>query len=466
MKSLFRISVVLLLTVAFFSNAQAGDINWSGKYQLESQLIKNPGLTSDSNEYSFFNHHLVLNPHIIAADGITIHSRFDIFNNADYANSQFGEFFGGSGTSENTAATGEVAAETIAVTELYLSWTQQFGSLVAGRAPVQFGLGITHNAGNGEFDHWFDRKDLVGYKFVMGNMFFMPMYGKVKEGDAQNDDDIRDYMLQFGYENLDTDLEIGLFYQQRKANPGGNDLGAGAATDIFNVSGTTDGTSSLNIKTYNLFVKKKNGPIHVGIEASMQDGDTGLVIAGGEKISLEAYAIAAEVAYKPEGSKWEWDVKLGTVSGDDPGSDATYEGYLVDRNYDVAMLLFNYQLGTGTDTIGNEKYINEITNNKTKVDVGQISNTLYLAPGFNWKWSDKWGMKGRFTYAQLAEERHNGQDKDLGMELDLSVYYRPFERFVVQMDTGYLMTGDAFKGSGNLENDDAYGIITKAAISF
>jgi len=473
MKSLFKFSVIFSLTIAFFSVAQAGDINWSGKYQVEAQLIKNPGLgaPAGANESSFFNHHLVLNPHIIAADGITIHSRFDIFNNSSYANSQFGEFFGGStdaaSPSDATAATGEVPAETIAVTELYLSWTQQFGSLVAGRAPVQFGLGITHNAGNGEFDHWFDRKDLVGYKFVMGNMFFMPMYGKVKEGDAQDDDDIRDYMIHFGYENLDTDLEIGLFYQQRKANPGGNDLAAVTTpTDIFNESATTDGTSSLSVKTYNLFVKKKNGPFHIGIEASMQDGSTGLIIASGEKISLDAYAIAGEIAYKPDGSKWEWDVKLGTISGDDSGTPETYEGYLVDRNYDVAMLLFNYRLGDGSDIIGNEKYINAVTGGNTKVDVGQMSNTVYFAPGFNWKWSDKWGMKGRFTYAQLAEEMYANQDKDLGMELDLSVYYRPFDRFVVQMDTGYLMTGDAFKGPGNLENDNAYGIITKAAISF
>ncbi len=464
MKSFF----VLLLTIVS-AQAFAGDINWSGKYQIESQLLKNPNLGKSEREYSYFNHHLVLNPHIIAADGITIHSRFDIFNNSDYPNSQFGEFFGGSETpSEKKAATGELESETLAVTELYLTWTQQFGSLLAGRAPVQFGLGITHNAGNGEFDHWFDRKDLVGYKFVMGNMYFMPMYGKVNEGDAETDDDIRDYMLHFGYENLDTDLEIGLFFQQRKANPAGNDLALPTPpTDIYNDSANTDGTSNYSVKTYNLYVKKKNGPFNVGIEASMQDGDTGLISVGtGEKIQIDAYAIAAELSYKPEGSKWDYDLKLGTISGDDKNTSSTYEGYLVDRNYDIALLLFNYQLGSGADTIGNENYIDETTGGKTKVDVGQLSNAMYFAPGFNWKWSDKWGMKGRFTYAQLSQERQAGQSKDLGYEIDFSIYYRPFERFVVQMDTGYLMTGDAFKGAGTLENDDAYGILTKAAISF
>lgn len=447
------------------SSAFAGDINWSGRYHLESQLLKNPNLGSSKKEYSYFNHHLVLNPHIVAADGITIHTRFDIFNNSDYANSQFGEFFGGSeATTSNKAVTGELESETIAVTELYLSWVQQFGSLIAGRAPVHFGLGLTHNAGNGEFDHWFDRKDLVGYKFVLGNIFVMPMYGKVKEGEADVDDDIRDYMVQVGYENLDTDLEIGFFMQQRKANPGGNDITT--ATNIFNVAATKDGTSAFDVKTYNLFVKKKKGAFSFAIEASMQSGDTGLLV-GAEKIEIDASAIAAELAYKPEGGKWDFDLKLGTISGDDSGSTTKYEGYLVDRNYDIALLMFNYMLGGG-NVIGNENYITAVTGGKTEVDVGQISNTMYIAPGFNWKWSDKWGMKGRFTYAQLSEAFRPGQSKDLGYEIDLGIYHRPFERFVIALDTGYLMTGDAFKGgtADNFDNKDAYGIITKAAISF
>ena len=458
---------IIFLAMGLSVTSFAGDINWSGKYQVEANLIKNPSLGND-NEYSYFNHHLVLNPHIIAADGVTIHTRFDIFNN-DYNNSQFGEFFGGNNADENTALTGETESEEIMVTELYMSWVHQFGSLLAGRAPVHFGLGIVHNAGNGEFDHWFDRKDLVGYKFVFGNISIMPMYGKVKEGNAEQDDDIRDYMVQFSYENLDTDLEIGLFYQQRKANPGGNDITV--TTPIFNAPATKDGTSSLGIDTFNLFVKKKKGAFSYAIEAAMQDGDTGL-ITGGEKIELDAYAIAAEFTYKPEGSKWDIDLKLGTVSGDDSGTASTYEGFLVDRNYDIALILFNYMLGIrdGSNTdgiIGNENYIEAITANKTPADVGQMSNVLYFAPGFNWKWSDKWSMNGRFIYAQLAQEQQVGQSKDLGMEFDIGIYHRPFERFVIGLDVGYLMTGDAFKGGGlNKPNDDAYAIITKAAITF
>lgn len=459
---------ILILVLATFGihGAVAGDINWSGRYHIESHLLKNPRLTSASNDYSYLNHHLVLSPHVIAADGITIHTRFDIFNNGDYANSQFGEFFGGSTGSEFAAETGELDDETIAVTELYLSWVHQFGSLLAGRAPVHFGLGVTHNAGNGEFDHWFDRKDLVGYKFVMGNMYIMPMYGKVKEGDPSVDDDIKDYMVQVAYENLDTDLAIGLFYQQRSASA----TGALTATPshIFNHPATA--RNELSVKTYNLFVSKKKGPFEVGIEAAMQSGSTGLVTADGV-IEIDASAVVAEVAYKPQGSKWNFDLKLGSVSGDSSDSTTTYEGFLVDRNYEVSMLMFNYVLGGG-EVFGNENYVDAITGGvagtggKKQVDVGQMSNVIYLAPGFTWNWNEKWSLNGRFLYAQLLEEQHPGQSTDLGYELDIGVYHRPFDRFVIGLDFGYLVAGDAFKGDGSLENKNAYGVITKAAISF
>jgi len=335
-----------------------------------------------------------------------------------------------------------------------------------GRAPVQFGLGITHSAGNGEFDHWFDRKDLVGYKLVVGNFFFMPMYGKVKEGDPQQDDDIYDYMFHGEYENLDTDLTLGFFYQKRAASASANDIDTTA--NIFNIP-TSAGKERMDIKTYNLFVKKKNGPLAMALEASMQDGNTGLIsTATNEDVQLGGFALVGELNYSPDASNFRYNLKAGTISGDDKNTKNKYEGYLVNRNYDVAMILFNYVLGNQTGSIlGNENYIRGTTT-KQQVDVGQMSNTMYLSPGFDWRWSDKWGMNGRFTYAKLNRAQYDGQSKKLGTELDLGLYYNPFERFHIRLDTGYLWTGGAFRGdpSSPFEIKNAYGIMTKAAISF
>lgn len=265
---------LFLISVVGASLVQAGDINWSGRYLLEGQYVKNPGLSSDSNEYSFLSHHLILNPQFIAGDGIVIHSRFDIFNNSSYPNSGVGEFFGGSdsmasSTSKQKHSSGELESETLVVNELYLTYANPFGYFIAGRAPVHFGTGLTYNAGKSEFDHWFDTRDLVGYKLIFGNLYLFPMYAKIREGDAELDDDVQEWMLQAGYENLDTDLDIGLMYTIRKSNPGGVDVTT--ATDIYNQTGSTVSTSSsLDVKTFSLYVKKRAGPVVIKLETAMQ----------------------------------------------------------------------------------------------------------------------------------------------------------------------------------------------------
>lgn len=451
-----------------FSSVWAGDINWSGRYLLKGQYIKNPRLTSNKNEYSFLSHHLILNPEFIAGDGIVVHSRFDIFNSESYPNSAVGEFFGGSesattSTSKQKHATGQVASGTLEINELYLTYANPFGYFIGGRAPVHFGMGLTFNAGKGEFDNWFDTRDLIGYKMVFGNLYFFPTYAKIREGDAEQDEDIQEWTAQAGYDNPDTDLEIGLLYSKRKANTGGVD--AIATTPIYNKP--ADPGRAKSIYTFNVFVKKRTGPVLVKIETSMQSGATGLVTTGGEGISLDGTATIGEIQYDSKGSV-DFDLKLGWVSGDNPGT-PKYEGYLVNRNWDVALIMFNYLLGpTATSNIlGNENYIRETTAGH-KADVGFISNSLFLAPGLNWKWSERSGLKGRLIWAKMNQEQYPGQSKDLGFELDASVYYKPYDRITLQLDTGYFKAGKAYQGDpvNPSQNKSAYAIMTKAAISF
>src|SRR5690606_19678836 len=144
--------------------AYAGDLEWSGVYRIEGYHVKDSNLDS-GKEKNYGLHHLILRPKIVAADGLMIYSQLDIFNSADaaYHNSQMGQVWGsgiGTGAPTNSRDSNSLAenqeAETIEVTQLYLTYIQEFGQLLVGRAPLHFGLGITHNAGRGLFDHWYD----------------------------------------------------------------------------------------------------------------------------------------------------------------------------------------------------------------------------------------------------------------------------------------------------------------------
>lgn len=455
---------LIVLSLLFANLAFSADLNWAGLYRLEGTLIRNPTLVGGNQvQTDYLVHHLVLRPQIIAADGITVRSRFDLFNNSNKF-SQAGQLFGSNFTSNgdtNTAATGTMNSETLQVNELYLTWVQGFGSFVAGRIPIHFGLGITHNAGNEVFDHWYSVKDIVGYKVIMGNFSVMPMVGKIREDNITLDDDVNEILLQGLYENSDSDLTLGILYQDRNAPRIGADLSL-TTNPYYTVAGVS-ANDQFSVKDINFFVKKKVGVLGISFEAGYQSGSTGLKTAANEGVSVEGFAFMAELNYALADSNWAWNLKLGSVSGNDPNT-TKYEGYLVNRNYHVAMLLFNYSLGQG-DILGTNSF--KSLTNQTSADAEYLSNALYFTPGFNWKWGEKWGMDGAFTYALLNKTQYSNQGKNLGYELDLGIAYKPHEHLTWKTTFGILMPGDAFKGgANNYETSTVYGLTSKIAVSF
>jgi hypothetical protein len=468
-------SLALWLAVPFaFSSisALAADLEWSGTYRIEGVFIKDSEASSGKGtEKSYGLHHLILRPKIVASDNLTIYSQFNLFSNSAFPNSQLGQYFGngpqGAGAANsvddsNTLGDHEKSEELL-ITQLYLSMTQEYGALVAGRVPLQFGLGATHNAGNGLFDHWFDTRDLVGYKFIMGNLFFLPMVGKKHEGVLNHSDDVSSYIFHFQYDNYETNLSMGVFYEMNTAN----DQASQGPTGSF--PGAVAGqTGKLNEKTVSIFALKETDLFRLGVEAGFQSGETGMKTAADKNITWDGFGVVGEFEYRPQGSLWKYGALAGYVSGDDPDTDGKFEGFVLDRNYDVAFLLFNHQLGQddffGTKGFGG----GGSTTGNQQPDVEAVSNAMYLAPYARYQWSDNWAMGTKLATGWLVQNPLSGKDvkKDLGYELDLSLEYSPKKGVKWVNEVGYLFTGDAFKGGGQYDANNVMGVSTKAAISF
>ncbi len=77
------ISLFVFLSL-FVTTTFAGDISWSGRYRFEGLSLNNPGLDSSKKEKAYMLHHMILQPKIVAADGVNIYGRFDILNSGDY----------------------------------------------------------------------------------------------------------------------------------------------------------------------------------------------------------------------------------------------------------------------------------------------------------------------------------------------------------------------------------------------
>lgn len=479
--SIISITLGFLISSLFSISAMAGDLEWSGVYRIEGYDLKGTEL-SGHREKSYGLQHLVLRPKITAGDGLTIYGQFDFFNNATYPDSQMGQVFGSgvntggpiasgaAGSGSNTLSKNQ-KAESVSVSQLYLTYAHEYGELIAGRVPLQFGLGMTHNAGRGLFDHWYETRDLVGYKIVMGNMYFLPMIGKASEGALNQSDDLTDYMIQVQYENPDSDIEMGVFYQDRVGGDQASDAPA-AGTNAGDVLGGIGSTrnSNINMKIASVYALRDNERFRAGIEATFESGETGVVTAGGDKVELGGFGIATEFEYRPMDSKWKWGLKAGVATGDDPTTDAKFEGFIFNRNYDVAMLMFNHPLGQA-DFLRTRLITGDVraSGSIDQPDVEAISNVLYLSPSAKYVFSDHWALDNTLTTGWLETnpfaDGHKAA-KDLGYEWDLSLNFTPRKGVMWINQVGLLFPGGTWKGDGQFESSFSYGIASKAAISF
>ncbi len=491
MKSL-RLIILAFLVLPF--TAHAGDLDWSGVYRIEGNIFDNPQVgIGDKKRKEYGIHHLILRPKIVGADGLYINSQLEVFNSNAGATGAWGNQLGavfGNGINDTPQATDTTGnnsgssntlsehqqPEQIVVSQFYLTFVQEFGSLIVGRAPVQFGLGMTHNAGRGLFDHYADTRDLVGYKVVLGNFFILPMIAKVNEGGLGGYDDVNDQMIQIQYENPDSETTMGFMYWNRKAGMGGNDSVAGTPTpgdeEVFGTGATLAG--DYNYKLMNFYFGKKYESFGFGIEVANQSGKTGVSV-GGESVKYSGIGLATEFEYHPKESNWAWGLKAGMASGDDKTTPDEYEGFVFDKNYDVALMLFNHALGQAnllhTEIAGTRVSTTKTTTSSlVDPDVEAISNVSYAAPYFNYKWSDKWSMHGVVATGWLDQTKLAtpavNVDNGLGYEFDFSLNYSPNERVVWQNTVGWLMPGTAFEADGSFATGDVFGVMSRAAISF
>ncbi|MDZ4661339.1 MAG: hypothetical protein SGJ18_06925 [Pseudomonadota bacterium] len=479
----------LLLTIVLFGlslKSQALVLDFSGNYRLEGFQMQNAELDSIRRDTSYILHHLYLKPKIIAADGLNIYSRFDLFNNANYPNSQMGQTFGqspGLGTASPTPTTNDSNSnvltqnqkdEDFVATELYLSAISEYGQFIAGRKMFGFGLGISHNAGQGAFDHWFDSKDMLSFTMGLGNFNFTPIFAKVSESKYNLADDINEYMLDISYHNAETNIKFGILYESRVAAPSSNDAPKGTAPgDAYGgaINTRPDDWASQRL---NLFYERNFETLRVGFEAATNTGSTGVQTTI-EEVTINSVGLALELDYTPKGSKWGWSLHSVYASGDDPSTDGKYEGFIFDKNYDVAMLLGNRVLGQAnifrTNLARNASVptVAGDTSASAFADEEALSNVLILAPQAIYHWKPNLDLGFLVAFGQLNTEPlvGNDTDTDLGYEFDVWLNYKPHDRLTWYNGMGFLFPGKAFAGgTNNFDTEISFALTTKAAISF
>ena len=444
----------LLFLVFFLKDANA--ILWSGKYNFEGIYIQNPGLVKEGKkERSYFLHHLSLKPKIVVLDGVRIYSRLDIFNHFSdslYLGSFLGSRQGGF----------------IHITHLYASFVHEFGSLIVGRMPLHFGLGMTYHSGDEAFDHWVNHRDVIAYKIVAGRFLISPMLSKQSEGFSLDvNDDINSILFHGQYKNIDSNLTIGLFYEWET----GQDK-VKHSLQSSNLASSIDSELEfdLNLSNLNVYVSKQELAHSVEIEAGFQWGKVG-INSDSKKISHSSFGVALEYEWKPESlPRWSFGVHSGAAEGDDSSSELISEGYTFHRNYNVSFLMFNYFLGV-KDFLGTSwlRWDPENERHQTinSLDSEALSNVIYFSPRTQYNFYKKWFLEFVLSTSWLWKNSIQPDgDKSLGYELDASFLYKAHKNLIWKTQFGTLFPGSAFKSCEGCDNKISYGLTTKLMIQF
>lgn len=471
--------LILLLTV----QTAWADVTWKGLYRVEGNYFKNLGFTNGTGkEYGL--HHLVLSPKIVLLDGFEIYGTVDVFNQGDFssAGSQAGQSFGAGfahptgafyGADGSPALTDHTINKVrdLNIRELYLKFSHTNGELIVGRAPLHFGLGMNLNAGQGDFDHWFDNRDMIAYKVYMGSLSFQPYLARITDGFNTDGDASSEYGVTLKFSKPENGLEMGALYMARHT-PGSINQGQLAAS------------GAAATQRYGAYIERQSpgSSVRYALELGLNSGDLGYSSTGKE-IGYDGFGFVAEVDYDTPLRGLSIGLQTGFAGGQDGSKDNGYSSFTFDRNYDLALILFNHPVGHpdldlfGTTPYGKQgAYYGSNYQVQNSIDSESVSNALFAAPYISYQAGTAWTLKSKWIWAQLDKSIVNSVlystvnpglevDKALGFEWDISLTYKPFEKITWDTTVGILFAGDAFKGgSNNYATKTIYGAVSRVSI--
>jgi hypothetical protein len=486
--------VPVILTLGFIQTASALELDWSGQFRSEFNYIKTYTLDGNatqngldaarvagkgyyipeggSNDAQFQSLFLKLQPKLIVNDNISIKSEwwvgdpvYGFFGSAapyDFDKQQYNETYS--------------RGASITAQRIWGEFLTDFGTLKIGRAPLQYGLGLVWNSGDDLWSHYESTGDTVSLVSKFGAFSFIPSFvsystGNNIGGNCQGPNSVTapqgctplagsgglsDYSLQIKYENLDEDFDAGLNFIRRIA---------GGAQDPTSGTQWDGGATSLNYNTYDIYVKKKVGKLSMAAEIPVVNGS-----AGG--VSYSTWAFAAETDLRTSDS-WDLGLKFGHAPGqpnDVSQVPASYKGFYFNPNYQVALIMFNYQFANfaGPNTLNNPNvapaklaspYDNPI------MDANYVAFTPTLH-------ADKWQFHATYLFAKAPDTaapnsffwnnrlRQNvsnatteTQSTSLGWEMDYGAQFQYDQYFVFKLDAGVWFPG-AFYAFSNAPGDD------------
>lgn len=443
MPKCLAMAVLALLPIA----SQALPIDWHGSFGVDSTLVSdyrrlksktdltsaNAGSqevalhTGNKASLSWQSYVLRLAPTMVINDAATFFGELT----TGYAN---GGFLGDSAQTDQAAANGGVVyyhnqarGSNINIRKAYLELYSDTATYQIGRHTTEWALGAIYNDGSDVWDRHESSRDGITMKLKIGNFHIAPFWAKDANPGYTDATSAKQYGASLLYDNQERDIAFGILYA-KKSNSADN--------TSFNTSGES------NISITDLYLKKVWGKFDFGAELPLMSGD--LKTANSDTYSAKALLLQSNYRWT---DSWTVGLDFGQVSGHD-GAGRKFSALYLNPNYQIANLLFRYNMVAVATTGTNSIYDSYITN----------ARYFKIRSGFR---SEKWTFDQALIFAQAMEVAKAGssawnhtknntftaaanQDKNLGTEIDLNAKYHWNKEISIGTGLGYLITGDYF----------------------
>ncbi len=451
----------VILSAALASSATiALPIDWHGELQFDTNKIQdfrkidstvdNSASTTGTQEIplaggslssaSFQSYIFKLSPEIIINDSTTVKAEFT-------TGSGYGGRFGDSSTKRD-ASTGDprfttglytfdtVRDNNLNVTQLYANFYADTATYTVGRHAAHWALGALHNNGEDKSSRHSTIRDGVTVDLKIGNFNLDLYYSKISSADnLTKSGRIKESGVSILYNNLDREFAFGILYAKNKSSSD-----ATLVSDITNTNlGKTD------VKITDIYLKKSWDKFTTEIEVPLMSGEIGDVYSttSNEDTKYKAKAFLIHNTYNLNNNH-TLNLNFGQIGGDD-GLENSYNALYLHPNYQVANLLFRYNLYAVSDTAQNI-YDSYVTN-ATFVKFAHTYTTTKWSwtNSFVWAKADESAQAGSDAYNHSTSKKFTAtfsQEDDLGIELDSNFNYMWNSSVTLGGNFGYLLTGD------------------------
>ena len=341
--------------------------------------------------------------------------------------------------------------EALNIRQMYAKYYSDTATYIIGRQPLHWGLGAIYNDGGRDGERFASVEDGIMAHLNIGNFEFSPYYMKANGQGLNGQGDMKSIGAQVMYRSSEEEISLGLLLGKRENGPGATFLQR-------SISDGGHDLGSSKVKIIDIYFQKRLKYFNFELEIPLMDGELGRVFSK-EEVKASGYSARAfigKASYELNPS-WKFNIDMGYISGD-KGNSSKFEALYLHPNYQIAHLMFRYNL-YAINSANEENIFDSYMTNMTyaKFMATYRTNKWFWNIGLIWAKAAETAQKGSSAFhhernkVYVGEKIKENQNSNYGFEIDLDFKYEWNSNVSILGLFGYHFIGDYYKYDNDLE---------------